>query len=245
MAAGPNCIRAARLVSFAEQRTAVTFDFGEATGAELFVKKVAAAWKLFFPEKPKALSPKDEVKKRYLGPPASSRSHFPPHNPPNRLSLPSMSMRSTPCASTRRIFFPPPPHPSTPHPHPPNRRLRMILVADRCGLSPGSMEQMKLSIMKSLESFVDIEALEKIDINVTSDDALGTIYSVNVPVSRVKPRARASIAERDPASARAMENAALETEGITLTWTEGELSSMGDASPDDRDSVANRFPYGA
>ena len=133
-------------------------------------------------------------------------------------------------------------------------RLRMILVADSCGLSPGSMEQMKQSIMKSLEDFVHIENMEKIDINVTTDPVSGTIYSVNVPVSRVKGNARASIAEpvggarggtmgggknTRAGAGMNMNMRNDDSDGITLTWSEDELNA------DSKDAVSGRFPFGA
>ncbi len=51
------------------------------------------AWRIFFPEKPKEITSKEEVKKR----------------------------------------------------------LRMVLVADRCGMSPASLGEMKASIVKALQ----------------------------------------------------------------------------------------------
>eukprot|EP00898_Chlorokybus_atmophyticus_P000293 jgi/Chlat1/1264/Chrsp115S01697 len=67
------------------------------------------------------------------------------------------------------------------------KRLRMILVADRCALSPASMAEMKRSIVRALSSYVEIEKEDKVDLAVSSDPELGTIYSVSVPVRRVKP----------------------------------------------------------
>ena len=112
----------------------------------------------------------------------------------------------------------------------------MILVADRCGLSTGSLEAMKVSVLRAMKEYVDIEDLDDVDINVTADEDSGTIYSVNVPVKRVKPSVRASIA--------AMDNAEEVAEGITFKWGEGDLGSEGERSspapfPEDR------FPYGA
>lgn len=67
----------------------VAYDFEGKEGVDLFLAKLGAAYRIFFPERPKALSPKDEVK----------------------------------------------------------QRLKMILVADRCGLTPGSMNAMKSGIL--------------------------------------------------------------------------------------------------
>eukprot|EP00798_Chlamydomonas_sp_ICE-L_P004992 gene4992-34776_t len=66
------------------------------------------------------------------------------------------------------------------------KRLRMVLVADRCGMSPSSLSDMKGSIIRALEDFVDIECEESIDVAISNDPGVGTIYSVNIPVRRVK-----------------------------------------------------------
>jgi len=68
----------------------VSYDFEGKEGVNLFLAKLGAAYRIFFPERPKSLSPKDEVK----------------------------------------------------------QRLKMILVADRCGLTPGSMSAMKSGILE-------------------------------------------------------------------------------------------------
>ncbi|KIY98225.1 chloroplast division site-determinant MinE [Monoraphidium neglectum] len=70
------------------------------------------------------------------------------------------------------------------------QRLRMILVADRCGLSPSGLSEMKKNILRALEEFVDIETEEEIDVSISIQPDLGTIYCVAVPVKRVKPEAR-------------------------------------------------------
>jgi septum formation topological specificity factor MinE len=67
----------------------------------------------------------------------------------------------------------------------------MILVADRCGMSPTGMAEMKKNILKALEEFVDIESEEQIDVSISLEPEVGTIYCVAVPVRRVKPEARA------------------------------------------------------
>lgn len=97
-----------------------------------FVAKVKAAWRIFFPEKQRPLSPKEEGKKR----------------------------------------------------------LRMILVADRCGMSSDSLAGMRESIVRAMESFVEVESEEAVEVNLSMDPEIGTIYSVAVPVRRVKPSMR-------------------------------------------------------
>jgi len=74
-------------------------------------------------------------------------------------------------------------------------------------------------------------AADNVDINVTSDPEMGTIYSVNIPVKRVRPQARASL--------KNMENAEEVADGIKFSWTDMDMD------PDNKDSVQARFPYGA
>ncbi|KAL6770928.1 MINE1 [Auxenochlorella protothecoides x Auxenochlorella symbiontica] len=86
-----------------------------------------------------------------------------------------------------QIFFPEKPPVLTPKDEGKNR-LRMILVADRCGITPDSLTGMRESIVQAVSAYVDIETEEEIEVNLSTDPELGTIYSVAVPVRRVKSR---------------------------------------------------------
>ena len=67
----------------------------------------------------------------------------------------------------------------------------MILVADRCGMTQSSLYEMKHSIVQVLSDFVEVEGGEDlVDVSVTADGEAGTIYSVSVPVRRIKPSVR-------------------------------------------------------
>lgn len=68
------------------------------------------------------------------------------------------------------------------------KRLRMILVADRCSMSPVTLNEMKSTIVDALANYVIIDDQEGVDLSVTADPKLGTLYSVCVPVRRVKPQ---------------------------------------------------------
>lgn len=70
------------------------------------------------------------------------------------------------------------------------KRLRMILVADRCALSPQSMSTMKEEIVRVVSEFVIVDQGEAVDVNMTNDEEMGTIYSVSIPVKRIKPSVR-------------------------------------------------------
>ncbi len=69
-------------------------------------------------------------------------------------------------------------------------RLRMILVADRCGMSSDSLVGMRESIVKAMTDYVEIEAEEAVEVNMSMDPEVGTIYSVAVPIKRVRPMLR-------------------------------------------------------
>ena len=66
----------------------------------------------------------------------------------------------------------------------------MILVADRCGMSTDSLVGMRESIVKAMADFVEVESEEAVEVNLSMDPEIGTIYSVAVPVRRVKPTMR-------------------------------------------------------
>lgn len=119
------------------------------------------------------------------------------------------------------IFFPDQPREVRPKEEA-KQRLRMILVADRCGMSPAGLSEMKRNILHAIEEFVDIDSEEQIDVNITTDPDVGTVYSVAVPIRRVKPEARLAL------------NADGEIEDVTFEW-----------NPEDLDSDPSaRFPYG-
>lgn len=60
------------------------------------------------------------------------------------------------------------------------RRLRMVLVADRCGMSPASLSEMKKTIIKALQDFVDIEGEDGIEVSISNEPGLGTVYRFEV-----------------------------------------------------------------
>lgn len=126
-----------------------------------FFYKVQLAWRIFFPEQPKQMSPKEEGK----------------------------------------------------------QRLRMILVADRVGMNEVTMEAMRERIIGAVSPYVEIESPDLVEVAVTTDTELGAIYSVAVPVKRVKPTARVPL------------NA------------DGEFEVHWDPNSDEHDP-AGHFPYG-
>ncbi|KAG0468558.1 hypothetical protein HPP92_017886 [Vanilla planifolia] len=67
------------------------------------------------------------------------------------------------------------------------QRLKMILFADRCAVSEEAKQKIVSSIIKALSDFVEIEPQDKVQLSVSTDIDLGTVYSVTIPVRRVKP----------------------------------------------------------
>ena len=67
------------------------------------------------------------------------------------------------------------------------QRLKMILFSDRCAVSDEAKRKIVKSVVSALSDFVEIESQDKVQLNVTTDANLGTVYSVTVPIRRVKP----------------------------------------------------------
>ena len=96
----------------------------------------------------------------------------------------------------------------------------MVLIADRCALSPAAVEDMKAAVVSVMEDFVEVDKSESVEVNVTQEEALGMVCSVAVPVQKIKA-------------------AALERSQVAEEGTEGP------AWEDDfEDDPADRFPFG-
>ncbi|KAF8369744.1 hypothetical protein HHK36_032235 [Tetracentron sinense] len=67
------------------------------------------------------------------------------------------------------------------------QRLKMILFADRCDVSDEAKRKIVSNIVAALSDFVVIDSQDKVQLSVSTDPDLGTVYSVTVPVRRVKP----------------------------------------------------------
>lgn len=85
-----------------------------------------------------------------------------------------------------RILFPPKPK-YVSNAEIAKQRLKMILISDRCAISDEAKRKIVDNVVGALSNFVEIEAEEKVQLNVSADPDLGTVYSVIVPVRRVKP----------------------------------------------------------
>uniref|UniRef100_A0A7N1A314 Plastid division regulator MinE n=1 Tax=Kalanchoe fedtschenkoi TaxID=63787 RepID=A0A7N1A314_KALFE len=86
-----------------------------------------------------------------------------------------------------KIMFPSPAARRSSNAHIAKQRLKMILFSDRCAVSDEAKRRIVKNIVKTLSDFVEIESQEKVQLSVTSDSDVGTVYSVTVPVRRVKP----------------------------------------------------------
>ncbi|EFJ23826.1 hypothetical protein SELMODRAFT_415331 [Selaginella moellendorffii] len=67
------------------------------------------------------------------------------------------------------------------------QRLKMVLIADRCAVSDAAKRMIVSNVVGAMSHFVEVESEEKVQLNVTTDSELGTIYSITIPVRRVKP----------------------------------------------------------
>lgn len=86
-----------------------------------------------------------------------------------------------------KIIFPPPKTKKSSNAMIAKQRLKMILFSDRCAVSDEAKRRIVKSIVGALSDFVEIESQEKVQVSVSTDTDLGTVYSVTVPVRRVKP----------------------------------------------------------
>ncbi|KAK9813193.1 hypothetical protein WJX72_010421 [[Myrmecia] bisecta] len=120
-----------------------------------------------------------------------------------------------------QIFFPAPAPKLSPKEEG-KHRLRMILVADRCGMNQTSLYEMKHQIVRAVSEYVDIEGEDLVEVNITTDPDMGTIYSVAMPVKRVKPQARLELA------------AAADADGVSLEWD----------AEDPESDPSGQFPFG-
>ena len=71
------------------------------------------------------------------------------------------------------------------------KRLRMILVADRCAMSGAAMTAMKLRFAEVVGEFLDVDADAELEIATSRDptgNSITTLYSVSIPVLGVKPQ---------------------------------------------------------
>ncbi|KAL4574293.1 hypothetical protein LXL04_021122 [Taraxacum kok-saghyz] len=85
-----------------------------------------------------------------------------------------------------KIIFPSPSMIKNSNANVAKQRLKMILFSDRCAVSEEAKQKIVSNIVKTLSDFVVIESQDKVQLSVATDPALGTIYSVTVPVRRVK-----------------------------------------------------------
>ena len=66
-------------------------------------------------------------------------------------------------------------------------RLRLVLYSDRGEVSPEIRRKLRENIIEAISTYVEIETEEEVRLSVSADPDVGTVYSVTVPVRRVKP----------------------------------------------------------
>ena len=93
-----------------------------------------------------------------------------------------------------KIIFPSPASRRNSNANIAKHRLKMILFSDRCAVSDEAKQKIVSNIVTALSDFVEIESQDKVQLSVSTDPDLGTVYSVTVPVRRVRPEYQ----EEDP-----------------------------------------------
>ncbi|CAN6477379.1 unnamed protein product [Victoria cruziana] len=86
-----------------------------------------------------------------------------------------------------RILFPTPAARRNSNAKIAKQRLKMILFSDRCAVSDEAKQKIVSNVVAALSDFVEIDSEDKVQLSVSTDPDLGTMYSVTVPVRRVKP----------------------------------------------------------
>ncbi|PIN07757.1 hypothetical protein CDL12_19675 [Handroanthus impetiginosus] len=85
-----------------------------------------------------------------------------------------------------RIIFPSPTSRKKSNANIAKQRLKMILFSDRCAVSDEAKRKIVSNVVSALSDFVEIESRDKVQLSVSTDPDLGTIYSVTVPLRRVR-----------------------------------------------------------
>lgn len=85
-----------------------------------------------------------------------------------------------------RILFPTPFQKRSSNASIAKQRLKMILYSDRCAVNDEAKQKIVSNIVDVLSDFVEIDSQDKVQLSVSTDTDLGTVYSVIVPVRRVK-----------------------------------------------------------
>uniref|UniRef100_A0A0D9XZI9 Cell division topological specificity factor MinE n=1 Tax=Leersia perrieri TaxID=77586 RepID=A0A0D9XZI9_9ORYZ len=86
-----------------------------------------------------------------------------------------------------KIIFPAPNTKDNSNANIAKQRLKMILFSDRCEVSDEAKKKIVENIVEALSEFVEIESRDNVQVDISTDAGLGTVYSVTVPVRRVKP----------------------------------------------------------
>ncbi|KAG8383060.1 hypothetical protein BUALT_Bualt05G0145400 [Buddleja alternifolia] len=85
-----------------------------------------------------------------------------------------------------KILFPSPTSRRNSNANVAKQRLKMILFSDRCAVSDEAKQKIVSNVVNALSDFVEIESEDKVQLSVSTDPDMGTIYSVTVPVRRVR-----------------------------------------------------------
>ncbi|KAL0372493.1 UNVERIFIED_CONTAM: Cell division topological specificity factor, chloroplastic [Sesamum calycinum] len=84
-----------------------------------------------------------------------------------------------------KIMFPSPTSRRNSNANIAKQRLKMILFSDRCAVSDEAKQKIVSNVVNALSDFVEIESQDKVQLSVSTDLDLGTIYSVRAGEIRV------------------------------------------------------------
>ena len=120
------------------------------------------------------------------------------NEPPSPLELATMSLPAK-LTFAWSLFFP---VKETDHArNDAKKRLRMILVADRCALSPQSLTEMKAAIVRVVSTYVVVDQGEEVDVSMTNDAELGACELVFLKQKELTLSCRHGLQRRDPGEA--------------------------------------------
>lgn len=97
-------------------------------------------------------------------------------------------------------------------------------------MTADSLAGMRESIVRAMEDYVEVEAEEAVEVNMSMDPEIGTIYSVAVPVKRVKSQLRLGV--NDEAAP-----------GLRIRTVSDESGGTWDPMDPESDP-SDQFPYG-
>lgn len=77
-------------------------------------------------------------------------------------------------------------------------RLRLVLASDRMAVSPALKRELCSDIVNSMQEFVVVDKGKEVQFAVQRSQDSGSVYLVQVPVTRVRPRLQLDLQDLEP-----------------------------------------------